>query len=527
MTEEITSRLARVSGLGVISRNSTRQYKDTDKPTQQIGEELGIEYLLEGTVRWQKGSDGSPGRVRVIPQLIRVADDTHLWSDVYDRVTEDLFEVQSEIAHAVIQQLDVTLLAPEREALTLKPTDNMESLQAYQRGRSYLFSQGGPSKEDLDLAEHMLDRATRLDPNFAAAHADLATAHVWLWFHGYDRSEERVERARETLERARELQPDLPAVHQSTGVYAYMVERDYDRALSEPATAAKGLPNDPLAPLLAGAVFRRRGDWQHAIDEMETALELDPRNAVVAGGLGMTYLWAGRHQDADRVLSLALSLAPDHPGNYSSKALNYWCWKSEPIEARRILDEMPYRTDAGFPVYVWFLQETLERNFEAALSRLQSTPLASFEGHHWLYPKALLSALTLRELDRTEEARAAFEDARGILEERVQQSPEDHRLHSALGIAYAGVGREEEAVAAGKRGVELMPVSKDAFVGPVRLADLVLIYTMVGEYEAALEQTERVLSVPSIFSVPLLELDPKWDPLRDHPRYQKLIEKYR
>ena len=526
MTEEITSRLARVSGLGVISRNSASHYKNTEKRTDQIGVELGVEFLLGGTVRWQKGSDG-PGRVRVTPQLTRVSDDTHLWSDVYDRVTEDLFEVQSEIAQQVIQQLDVTLLAPEREALTSKPTENMEALEAYQRGRNYLFGKGAPSKEELELAEQMFDRAVRLDPNFAEAYARLSHAHIWMWFNGYDRSEKRLERARESLECARELQPDLPAVHQSTGLYTYMVERDYDRALSELSIAVKRLPNDAISALLVAAVHRRRGDWEQAIDEMEAALELDPRNDIVAGQLGVTYWRVRRYREADRALSLAISVAPDHPDAYFLKAFNYWAWKGETAEARRILEEMPYRTDAANLVNVWFWQETLERNFDAALSRLESTPLASFEPQEWVYPKALLSALTFRWLDQAEEAQAAFEDALVILEPRVPQSPEDHRLHSALGITYAGLGRKEEAVAAGKRGVELLPLSKDALVGPWRIGDLAHIYTMVGDYEAALEQIDRVLSVPSPFSVPLLELDPKWDPLRDHPRYRELIEKHR
>ena len=207
--------------------------------------------------------------------------------------------------------------------------------------------------------------------------------------------------------------------------------------------------------------------------------------------------------------------------------MNYWFWKGETAEARRILEEMPYRTDAERLVWAWFTQETLERNFDAALSRLKFTPLASFESQLSFYPKALLSALTLRELDRSEEARAAFEDALVFLEPRVQQSPEDHRLHSALGITYAGLGRKEEAVAAGKRGVELMPVSKDAMVGPWRIDDLAHIYTMVGEPDAALEQLDRLLSIPALFSVPLMELEPEWESLRDHPRYQELSEKHR
>ncbi len=527
MAEEITSRLAGVSGLGVISRNSSSQYKDTDKPTRQIGEELGVQYLLEGTVRWQKGSsDSMSGRVKVTPKLIQVSDDTQLWSSVYDRVTDDLFDVQSEIAQEVIQQMNVTLLAPEQEALTSKPTENMEALQAYQRGRSHLFRRAVSSKEDFDLAERMFERAVRLDPTFAEAHASLATTHLWIW-RDFDRSEERLERATAALDRARELEPDLPLVHQSVGLYAYMVDRAWDRALSELSIAAKGLPNDAFAAAFVASVYRRRGDWDGAVTHFEKAVELDPRNGLVAGLLGGTYWMVGEYEKADRILSVALTLAPDQPVSYWARASNYWSWRGETAEARQILEEMPYQADDRFAVFMWFLQETLERNFDDALSRLRSTPLAAFEDQLNSYPKALLVALSLRELDRAEEARAAFEDARVILEERLGQSPEDHRFHSSLGITYAGLGRKEEAVAAGKRGVELMPVSKDAFLGPSRIHDLARICTMVGERDAALEQIDRLLSVPSFWSARSIKLDPAWDPLRDHPRYQEIIQKHR
>ena len=214
-----------------------------------------------------------------------------------------------------------------------------------------------------------------------------------------------------------------------------MVDRDYDRALGELTTAAKGLPNDAIAAAFVASVHRRRGDWAKALEEWAAALELDPRNATVAILLGETYSRLRRYREADRAFSLGISLTPDHSDGYWFKAMNYWFWKGETAEARRILEEMPYRTDAERLVWAWFTQETLERNFDAALSRLKFTPLASFESQLSFYPKALLSALTLRELDRSEEARAAvrrcsgFSGTAGATESRRPSPPLCARHH--------------------------------------------------------------------------------------------------
>jgi tetratricopeptide (TPR) repeat protein len=202
-------------------------------------------------------------------------------------------------------------------------------------------------------------------------------------------------------------------------------------------------------------------------------------------------------------------------------------WKGDTAAARASFEEAPPGEAWPVPeVFIWFSLDTLERQFEAALARLESTPHESFESQFGVIPKTLLLGFVYRQLDQAEKAHSAFEGARIVLEERLRQDPEDHRLHSALGIAYAGLGRKDEAIRKGKRGVELLPLSRDAHVGPDRVRDLALIYTMVGEPDAALDQIEQLLSIPANFSVPLLELHPQWDPLRAHPRYQEIVKKY-
>jgi tetratricopeptide (TPR) repeat protein len=393
------------------------------------------------------------------------------------------------------------------------------------RGRKYLFTAGGASRDELELAVQMFERAVRLDPDFAGAYAGLGAAHVWMSWFGYDRSPEREEQAREALKRATELEPAHPVVRQASGLYMYMVERDYDRALGELSLAAKGLPSDPIATILVAAVYRRRGDWDEATAWFEKGAELDPRNPAVLAQLGSVYMYLRRYREADRILSQAISLAPDQPVAYGWRANNYRAWTGDVAAARALIEEAPYESDDA-STWDWFNHKMLERDYLGALARVELTSLDWIELIGFAAPKRLLAGLAYRQLDRPDEARAAFEEARIALEDRLHQRPEDERLHSALGIALAGLGRKEEAIDEGKRGLELLPVSKDALIGPFRLVDLASIYTMVGEADAALDQIEQLLSIPSFFSVRLLELDPMWDPLRDHPRYQEIVKKY-
>ena len=207
ITEEITSRLAGVSEVGVIGRTTAHRYKKTDKTIKQIGAELGVDYVLEGTVRWQRTPDGT-SRVRVTPQLVQVVDETYMWSDRYDAVLADIFEVQSDIAAQVVRALDVTLLAGDRRVIESKPTENLAAYEEYLRGNESLNR--GVAEQALLTAVEYYKTAVELDPTFALAYAKLSEAHVQLYWQYYDRSEERLTKAKESVDTAMRLQPELP-----------------------------------------------------------------------------------------------------------------------------------------------------------------------------------------------------------------------------------------------------------------------------------------------------------------------------
>lgn len=512
MTEEITSRLVGVGGLGVISRTSTLQYKNTTKPIRQIGKELGVSYVLVGTVRWDHTRDSD--RVRITPQLIRVADDTYLWSDRYQRPLEDVFAVQSEIAVQVVSALNVTLLDSERATLEARPTDNLAAYNAYLRGREHFFANAA---EGIDIAIRLFERAVELDSGFALADAYLSKALSMSYHAGLDRSDECGARAKAAAERALILQPSLPEAHKALGFYYLHVDNNPDEALREFTVAAKSLPNDPLILMAIAYAWRRQGKWTDALQNLLAACELSPRDADPAWEVGNTYKRLRRYNEALRYYDQSISLRPDLAAAYASRASIYLL-KGDLDGSRAALSSCP--ADSPMLRAAWCRQLFFERNYQAALTRLYAPDHTT---------DRLQRTLTAGEIHwlmgNTQRARALFDSAAVGLAAAMTDQPSDSRLHSSLGIAYAYLGRNDDAIREGALGLELMPPSKDALSGPGRLRDLALIYAVIGDQETAIDRLVELLSMPSPYSVAWLSIDPIWDSLRENPRFQALLEK--
>jgi TolB-like protein/Flp pilus assembly protein TadD len=510
VTDEITGRLAVVENLGVISRTSAAQYAGSTKTTREIGEELGIDYLLQGTVRWARGGEGS-SRVRITPQLVRGSDDTTLWAETYDAVIEDIFEVQSQIASAVASELGMLLLEPEARAAKTRPTENLEAYQSYLRGLHH----SNNKDEYIEAARHF-ERAIELDPEFALAHAELAVAHSAAHFYGRDTTDERWAKATEALERAVELAPDAAEVQLAMGSYRYL-ERDYAGSLEALTSAGRSRPNDTDVLRLKTFVLRRRGRWDEALAESEKLLELSPRDAGSFYLLAENSMLMRDYEQAMRYMDQAIALDPEYS---AGGATVIWLAGSSLPEARRRLEASSRESD--FTRWYWYCQEIYEGRYREALERLSSDPDGWFRINWAIRPTSLLEAFVRELLDEPDLAREAYESARVELEAELRVSPDDPRLHSSLGLAYAGLGLADEAIREGKRAVNLQPVSQDAMFGPILLADLALIYLKSGEHDAAVDQIESMLSIPGLNSVSLLRLDPRWRPIHDHPRFKQL-----
>ena len=521
ITEEITSRLAAVSGLQVISRTSAIQYKENRPSLRQIGEELDVGFVLEGTIRWDRsGSDH--GRVRITPQLIRVSDDAHMWSERYDRVLEDIFTVQSDIAAQVITRLETTFLESEQLSVDVRPTSNMEAYQAYLLGSQYLQKD---DERNMRLAVEMLERAVQLDREFAVAHALLCEAHSRLYHARVDYTPQRLELAKASAERALALKPGLPEGHRALGWYYYWGFRNYESALEKFTIAAKGLPNDERVLLGFFSVYRRQGRWDDALRAEEKLMRVSPQNAEFAADAAYTFLILRNYGRAEKELSRAIAMSPDYSEGYYEMAANYLMWDGSTERARRILELAP-ELDSQWILYYSLLLDFYDRRPESAMARLHDARIDAIDTQVWFFPTDLLDCMCLVEMGRRQAVETACSAAVERIEHEIEARPHDHRLYIALGHALAILDRKEEAVRAGEHAVELIPISKDALDGSDQAIELAKIYSRVGEADKALNLIDELLSIPCELSVGLLRLDPVWDPLRDHPRFQTLLEKY-
>ncbi len=527
MTEEITSRLANLQGLGVISRTSAVEYNRKGKTIKQIGSDLGVDYVLEGSVRWERGA-GRESRVRITPQLIRVADDTHVWSDRYERVIADVFAMQSEVAENAVKAMGVALLPSEQIALKEVSTNDLQAYDLYLRGEELLRS--GENRKAVEGAMQLYRAAVGRDPDFAQALAGLARSRLEMYFVNYDRSQEGLSQAKEAAERAVELRPDLAETRATLGWYFYQGLLDYPRALGEFSAALKIQPNNSEALFGIGAVLRRQGNWVESAEAMSKALKFDPKNAELLDDFGASCLLARRYAEADRAFGLAIALSPQWAEPYADRAGLQLQWHGDVEKARAVLDEagrvVGLTDDLGYISGEGLRVALARRDYHGAVRQLEAETRHAID-NHWHYSPILLLRGEVQMLAGHKDlARQSFEAARLELEEKVAQDPGDARMHSSLGIAYAGLGRRVEAVREAKAGGDLMPASKDAWRALNRLEDLAVIYTMVGQPGAAIAQLEDLLVRSGQFTTHVLRLDPRWDPLRADLKFQVLLTKY-
>jgi serine/threonine-protein kinase len=519
ITEEITSRLAMLPSLGVISRSSADQYRGSGSPVKKIGRELGVDYVLEGSVRWEKS--GGKSRVRVTPQLIRVDDDQHLWAGQYDETLEEVFQVQSRIAERVAAALDLALKQPEHEALAAKPTDNLRAYDFYLRGNDYLTHPGDP--DGPRKAEDMYSRATSLDPRFAMAFARLARAHMWQ-FQLMDRTPARLAKARSAVDSALRLKPNLPEAHLALGQIHYWGELDYPRALEEFRIAQAEDPGNGDIAWARGLVERRLGQWTAAIADLSKALELDPKSVVKNLDLFEVYLRRREYRKAERYVNRALELEPDSPG-YIYKAILVIARDGDMNAAAAVLKEEIKR--AGMEASVFWAPQVdigaaiwrrLDSSAQMALDRMSIDRFGADSGGYYLG-----KARWYRYRGDVTTSRIYFDSAAAVLEKRVQARPDDPTIHSSLSFAYAGLGRRDAAIREGQRAVELRPPSKDTWLGVDMVRNLAVAYATLGEADSAVKQLRFLLSVPSWISQPWLRADPTWDPIRRDPGFQALL----
>jgi serine/threonine protein kinase/tetratricopeptide (TPR) repeat protein len=521
ITDEILSRLASVRGLGVVSTGGSSPYRDQVR-ARAIGQDLGVDYILTGSVRWAPASEGS-SRVRISPRLIRVEDETHVWAEVYDRSIEDIFEIQSEIALNVVRELNAALLEPERQTLEARPTDNPEAYQAYLRG---IFAADSVACAFIRERIGYLHRATELDPGFVEAWAYASRAHSAAFAHCPEHAEEDRLEALRTLERVKSLAPDSWLALEAEGKFLTQVERDYVAAL-EPLKQAAQLVERWETYFSLGRIYRRMGDWDRALEASERALELNPRNPELVLRVAAVHHWMRHYPEALDYYDRSIELAPEWNNSYLRKAWVHWLWRADLVSARVTLEALPPDEPSPNIQWAWFWQRIYEGRTDAAIEGLEA--LADdqmFSSVVFVEPKELLQAQALELMGERQRAEQAYDKARQRLEPMIESAPESQSLLQALALTYAGLDLAEDAEGIVLRLKELVPFETDPYFGSSVLQISALVHAKLGRYDTALQELDTILAVPGVISIPILELDPRWQPLRAQPGFAKLAEKY-
>lgn len=522
MTDAITARLADLPDLSIIARSSAFQHKETGQTSQEIGVKLGADYVLEGTIQFEQPDDPN-SRIRVIPQLIRVADNTSLWADTYEQDMANVFTMQAEIAEKVGEALHITLSGSGQKALQSQPTLNLEAYTYFLRGNE--FARYEEDEERLRLAETMYKQAIERDSTFAEAYASLSEVHTRLWFYHFDHTDERLARGKDAAEQALIHGPDLAASSYALGYYYYYGKKDYTQALRYFEHALTLKPKDPETLAAKAYVLRRQGHLRAAADLFEQLIRLDPLHTSYTLSLAYTQSLLRDFAAARQSYARVRDQAPDTPLLYTLMAWFELSASGSAARARQVLEQRELGPgEDDLTRYTAIYMDLGAGTYRQALDRLALIDKKVFSMQNFYVPTAHLEASALRGLGDEQAAQHYEEEARLLLETYLAEHPGDARAHSMLGYVYARLGRAEDAIRAAERGAALMPLREDAIKGPFRLQDLAAIYTLVGEYDRALDQIEILLSHPGRLTIERLRQESVWAPLRTHSRFIRLTE---
>lgn len=518
MTEEITNRLASLRGLRVIGRHSAQSYAGSVKTPREIANELGVKYVLKGTVRWDKAPDGKD-LVRVSPSLLRSEDATQMWTEAYQTGLSGMFEVQSKVATEVANALKLTLLAPERAALDAKPTRNRGAYNRYVRARYILDNsfEVGPVRDAIAL----LEKSVAADPRFVLGWAYLAIAHTDLYALGGDPTEARLKRARAALDKALDVNSDVADVHLAHGIYLYRGLRRYDDALREFEVARALRPSDPSVPLYVAAISSRQGNWAEAVENYKRAVNLDPRSAGNLLDLATTLEYLNRYPDAEKYLDQAMMIAPAEADGPRQKALIAINARGNVPEAIEHMRNAVRTVQPRSSLINLLLSNPWPAAEDPILRKLLIESRYSPDmGKGWFYANKADLMLYLGDVTR---AHAYADSAVAALNKEVRNVPEPSGIYLNLAVAHSIRGNRREALDALARAEQELPQSMDAFAAADRENGRIMILTLLGDYDAAISQMERRVNVQGGVSRNYLRLNPRFAAMRAIPAFQRVI----
>ena len=518
MTEEITSRLAGLRGVAVPSSTTLSEYDRGGKSLSRIGEELRADYIVEGGVRWAQMGDAT--RVRITPKLIRVVDDTTVWTHPYETSISDLFKVQAEIAYQIAGALQVAVDARERRAVEARPTADTDAYLAYLRGVAS-FQQGGSDTANLAQARAELENAVARDPDFALAWSWLARVRAWQYRTGALRTPETIQMAHRAAQKAIELDPGRPEVHLGLA-HVLISDRQYDAALRELDVARVGLPNSAELLQLGAVIEQRRGRWAESLATYTRAFELDP--ASTAELIALHYMHQRQYADVKRYISVAK--AANRASVLVPEAWLHFSERGDIAAARRVLEAARgARSPADGRVlgllarFEWF-----DGHHERALALISGMDSAgAWLPANFRFPATLAAGQVYESMGRREAASRSYAAAMAESRRRQLAVPDDHQNEAALALAAAGLGHAADAVAHGRRAVELLPISKDAAEGPLYLYLLAQVQARVGDQAGAFSTSTRCSAFPASTTSDGCSTIPGSRPCGAIPRFRRLL----
>jgi TolB-like protein/Tfp pilus assembly protein PilF len=524
--DEILTDLAKIADLKVISRTSVMQYKSrAARNLREIGQQLGVAHLLEGSVQ------RAANKIRINAQLIDARTDAHLWAQTYDRDLADVFAIQSEIAKAIAEQLQARLSPNEKAAIEKPPTTDLAAFDLYTRAKTLLLSLGNTVnyQQIVQQAIELLNQAVARDPSFFEAYYLLAFAHGYAYANIGDHTPARLALVEAALQAATRLRPDAGETHLARANYLYYCLRDYNGALAELEVARRTLPNDPRIFEWTGYILRRRGQQEQGVRNLESSVELDPRNPYTLQQLALSYRILRRYAEEAAVLDRALTIVPNDVATKTIRASVDFNWKAETRPLHETIDSIL----AGGPSAIsdaagdWFTCALAERDSKAAERAL----VASGDNPCWSDSVVNLSrsfgeGLLARMMKDEARGRTAFSKARVEQEKIVQAQPDYGPPLCVVGLIDAALGRKEAALEEGRRAIELLPVEKDSINGSRMIQYFAITAAWAGENDLALQQLElgaRAPTASQALSYGALKLLPFWDPLRGDPRFEKIV----
>lgn len=521
MTEEVTSRLASLSQLAVLSSTTSREYDRRGKGTPQIAADLGVEYIVEGAIRWAQASGQT--HVRISSKLIRAADDTTIWAEQYETPLADLFDVQSDLAYQITGAMQVALDARERRLVEARPTEDLEAYTAYLRGIS-AYQQGASDTANLARARLELEQAVARDPEFALAWSWLARTYSSLYRTGTERTPEVRQEAYRAARTAIQLDPALPDGHVGLAQMLF-TDAEYEEARHELDIASVGRPNSPEILHLIAWLDQRQGRWSESRANYERAFEIDP--VSTADLVAVHYLHLRQFPEARRFIGIAR--AANRSGVLTPEAWTLFTETGDIAGARALLESaLETRTPADARARGLLARlEWFDGRYDRALAVIETMDEAgAWMAPNLRFPASVLAGQVYQSMGRPEAAAKSYAAAMTELERRRNRAPDDFQVEAAMGLASMGLGRSTEALHHAERAVALLPVSKDAAQGPLYLYLLAQIQARAGHHDDAFTTLETMFSRPAYYNEHWLQRDPAFASLRTHSSFRAAIARW-